>query len=53
MNSWLQEYQYRTSIQWWIFPFAGLIALGIAMLTVSIQAIKAAIANPVKSLRTE
>jgi len=53
MNSWLQDYQYRTSIQWWIFPVAGLAALGIAMLTVSFQAIKAAIANPVKSLRTE
>jgi putative ABC transport system permease protein len=53
MNSWLQDYQYRTPIQWWIFPFAGLIALAIAMLTVSFQAIKAAIANPVKSLRME
>jgi putative ABC transport system permease protein len=53
MNSWLQYYQYRTSIHWWIFPFAALIGLGIATLTVSFQAIKAAIANPVKSLRTE
>jgi ABC-type antimicrobial peptide transport system permease subunit len=53
MNRWLQDYQYRISIQWWIFPFAGLSALAIAMLTVSFQAIKAAVANPVKSLRTE
>ncbi|MEP7145041.1 MAG: ABC transporter permease [Ferruginibacter sp.] len=53
MNNWLQEYQYRTTIQWWVFPCAGLTALLIALVTVSYQAIKAAIANPVKSLRTE
>ena len=53
MRSWLQDYQYRTSIQWWVFAVAGITALAIALITVSFQAIKAAIANPVKSLRTE
>ncbi len=53
MNSWLQNYQYRIEISWWIFLIAGLLAIIIAVLTVSFQAIKAAIANPVKSLRTE
>ena len=53
MNSWLQDYSYRTTIQWWMFTFAGLSALVIALITVSFQAIKAAIANPVKSLRSE
>ncbi len=53
MHSWLQNYQYRTNISWWIFAAAGIGALLITLLTVSFQAIKAAIANPVKSLRTE
>lgn len=53
MNSWLQSFAYRIHIQWWVFLFAALAALFIALLTVSFQAIKAAIANPVKSLRTE
>jgi putative ABC transport system permease protein len=53
MNKWLQSFAYRIHISWWIFVVAGLIALLIALLTVSFQAIKAAIANPVKSLRTE
>ncbi|MEO6328457.1 MAG: ABC transporter permease [Ginsengibacter sp.] len=53
MNKWLEEYTYRIAISWWIFLSAGLIAIAIALLTVSSQAIKAAIANPVKSLRTE
>jgi putative ABC transport system permease protein len=53
MHSWLQNYQYRTNISWWIFVVAGLGALVITLLTVSFQAIKAAVANPVKSLRTE
>ncbi len=53
MNSWLQSYAYRTEISWWIFVIAGALALFIALITVSFQAIKAAIANPVKSLRTE
>ncbi len=53
MSSWLQNYQYRVTISWWIFVIAGLLAVGIALLTISFQAIKAAIANPIRSLRTE
>jgi putative ABC transport system permease protein len=53
MNNWLQDYEYRTTIHWWMFALAGLSALLIALLTVSFQAIKAAVANPVDSLRSE
>jgi len=53
MHNWLQNYQYRIEISWWIFLIAGTAAILIALLTVSFQAIKAAVANPVKSLRTE
>jgi len=53
MNNWLQNYQYRITISWWIFLIAAIVAILIALLTVSFQAIKAAVANPVKSLRTE
>jgi ABC-type antimicrobial peptide transport system permease subunit len=53
MNKWLQDYAYRINISWWVFVIAGALAVIIALLTVSFQAIKAAIANPVKSLRTE
>jgi putative ABC transport system permease protein len=53
MHNWLQNYQYRTTLSWWIFAAAGFGALLITLLTVSFQSIKAAIANPVKSLRTE
>jgi putative ABC transport system permease protein len=53
MHNWLQDFAYRTSIQWWIFLAALLIAGFVALATISIQAIKAALANPVKSLRTE
>jgi putative ABC transport system permease protein len=53
MNKWLQEFAYRINIEWWIFFAAGIIALLIALATVSFQAIKAALANPVKNLRTE
>ncbi|HET6996723.1 MAG TPA: ABC transporter permease [Chitinophagaceae bacterium] len=53
MNKWLQDFAYRVNISWWIFAVAGFAAILIAMLTVSFQALKAAIANPVKSLRTE
>jgi len=52
-KNWLQKYEYRIDISWWVFIIAGLLALVIALLTVSTQAIKAAVANPVKSLRTE
>jgi putative ABC transport system permease protein len=53
MNNWLQDFAYRIHIGWSVFAVAGLVALLIALLTVSFHAIKAAIANPVKSLRTE
>ncbi len=53
MQKWLQNYTYRIEISWWIFIAAGALAIAIALATVSFQAIKAAIANPVKSLRTE
>ena len=53
MNKWLQSFAYRTNISWWVFFAAGTAAILIALITVSFQAIKAAIANPVKSLRTE
>jgi ABC-type antimicrobial peptide transport system permease subunit len=53
MNQWLQGYDYRTNMNWWIFALAILGALVITILTVSFQAVKAALANPVKSLRTE
>jgi putative ABC transport system permease protein len=53
MHQWLKDFAYRTDISWWIFVIAGTTALLIALFTVSFQAIKAAVANPVKSLRTE
>lgn len=53
MNQWLQDFAYRIDIEWWIFAVAGLLALAIALLTVSFQSIKAALMNPVKSLRSE
>jgi ABC-type antimicrobial peptide transport system permease subunit len=53
MNQWLQEYAYRINISWWLFAAGGLAAIIIALATISFQAIKAASANPVKSLRTE
>jgi putative ABC transport system permease protein len=53
MNSWLNDYVYRIRMEWWIIGMAGLSALLIALATVSFQAIKAANANPVKSLKTE
>jgi len=53
VNKWLQDYAYRVNISWWIFLVAVLLTLLIALVTISFQAIKAAVANPVKSLRTE
>ena len=53
MSKWLQDFAYRIDMPWWVFLAAGIIAALIALLTISFQAIKAAIANPVKSLRTE
>ncbi len=53
MNQWLQDFVYRTNLAWWVFAFAGIAAIFIALLTVSFQAIKAALVNPVNSLRSE
>jgi len=53
MNKWLQNFSYRIEIGLWVFAIAAILALGIAFITVSSQAIKAAMRNPVKSLRTE
>jgi putative ABC transport system permease protein len=53
MHQWLEGFAYRINIDWWLFALAALTAMVIAMITVSYQAIKAALANPVKSLRTE
>jgi putative ABC transport system permease protein len=53
MFKWLQDFAYRVSIHWWMFACASFVAVSIALITVSFQAVKAAIANPVKSLRTE
>ena len=53
IHKWLQSFAYRIEIRWWFFAVAGVAALLVALLTVSFQAIKAAVANPVKSLRSE
>jgi putative ABC transport system permease protein len=53
MDKWLQDFSYRINIEWWVFALATMLALLIALFTISSQAIKAAIANPIKSLRTE
>ncbi|HXB28280.1 MAG TPA: ABC transporter permease [Puia sp.] len=53
MNKWLQSFAYRINISWWVFALAGLLILAIALITVSFQAIKAAMANPTTSLRSE
>jgi putative ABC transport system permease protein len=53
MQNWLEEYAYRIDIQWWMFAATAFVALIIASLTVGLQSIKAAMANPVQSLRSE
>jgi putative ABC transport system permease protein len=53
MHSWLQGYQYRTGLSWWIFLAAGAGALGIAVIVVSFQTVRAGMMNVVKALRTE
>jgi len=53
MKQWLADFAYRIDIQWWMFAVTGLVAIAIAFLTVSFQSIRAALANPVKSLRSE
>lgn len=53
MNKWLENFAYRTSIPWWVFIAVGAMAVIIALATVSFQAIRAALANPVESLKSE
>ena len=53
MHNWLQGFAYRTGIGWEVFTLAGILSASIALLTVSFQAVKAALANPVESLKTE
>ena len=53
MDQWLQDFAYRIELQWWVFALAGVVAISIALLTVSVQSVKAALANPVNSLRNE
>jgi putative ABC transport system permease protein len=53
MNRWLADFAYKIDIEWWVFAGAGLLAVGIALLTVSFQSVKAALMNPVNSLRSE
>jgi putative ABC transport system permease protein len=53
MSQWLADFAYKIDIEWWMFAGAGLLAVGIAQLTVSFQSVKAALMNPVKSLRSE
>ena len=53
MERWLEDFTYRINIQWWVFAFAGGFALIITLITVGFQSLKSAVANPVKSLRTE
>jgi len=53
MNKWLQDFAYRINIEWWMFLLPGLIAISVALITVCMQSIKAAVANPAESLRTE
>jgi len=53
MEQWLQDFAYRIDLSWWVFALTGVISLLVALTTLSFQAIKAATANPIKSLRTE
>lgn len=53
MENWLQDFAFRTQIEWWIFAMAGAVAAGVAFLTIGFQGIKAALVNPVESLRME
>ena len=53
MNKWLEDFVYRINISWWIFIIAGVLAMLVALVTISMQAIRAALANPVKNLRAE
>jgi putative ABC transport system permease protein len=53
MDHWLKDFAYKVDIEWWIFPLGGMLAICCALLTISFQSVKAALANPVKSIKTE
>jgi putative ABC transport system permease protein len=53
MNKWLQNFAYRTNIKWWVFAIAGISSIAITLLTISVQTLKAALSNPIGSLRSE
>jgi ABC-type antimicrobial peptide transport system permease subunit len=53
MNKWLQGFAYQTTLEWWVIALAAILATGIALFTISFQSIKAALTDPVKSLRSE
>jgi putative ABC transport system permease protein len=53
MSKWLQNFEYRETLSWWVFALAGVVAIVIALVTVSSQALKSALTNPVKALRAE
>lgn len=53
MRRWLEDFAYRIQLQWWMFACAGLLILAVALLTISYQSVKAALADPARSLRTE
>ena len=53
MTAWLKDFEYRVDIEWWVFAVAGILSVFIALLTVGYQAVRAALSNPVKNLRTE
>ena len=53
MDNWLQDFAYRVEIEWWIFALAGVVSIAVAFMTVSSQSLKAALTNPVDSLKNE
>lgn len=53
MNSWLSQFAYRIELTWWIFALAGIVAILLSMLTISVQAVRSAFENPVKNLRSD
>ncbi|GLU52633.1 hypothetical protein [Dyadobacter frigoris] len=53
MNTWLKKFAYQTDIQWWVFAIAAILSVTIAFATISFQSIKAALMNPIQSLKTE
>lgn len=53
MNKWLRDFAYRAALEWWVVGLAGIIAILIALVTISFQSVKAALTNPIKTLKTE